>query len=253
MESEKNFVPKPEKPPVLFHASRNQNIDVFEPRAEKTRDANEGPQVFGTPSRAMASIFLVESDDSWVESGAMDGIPYIVISDEERFRSLDNGGVIYSLPNDTFENDTEKGLRELEWTSKKPVVPSEKEFVPSALEDMVRQGVKVFFVHKETWEAIKNAPDGGESVVKNLEPHRIICARDPSKDDCNISKIRQAGLKGPRFLPEATRILELARDTHLVLALLYLAHTMKHLEILEFWFEETTPEQRLKKIPLLTH
>jgi len=171
MESEKNFAPKPEKPPVLFHASRNQDIDVFEPRAEKTRDENEGPQVFGTPSRAMASIFLVESDDSWVESGAMDGVPYIVISDEERYKNLDTGGVIYSLPNDTFENDPEKGLRELEWTSSEPVVPSEKEFVSSALEDMVEQGVKVFFVDKETWEEIKNAPDGGESMVKSLKPY----------------------------------------------------------------------------------
>lgn len=171
MESEKNFVPKLEKPPILFHASRNQNIDVFQPRAEKTRDESEGPQVFGTPSRAMASVFLVESDDSWVESGAMDGTPYIVISDEEKFRSLDNGGVIYSLPNDTFENDLDKGLRELEWTSSEPVVPTEKEFIPSALEDMVQQGVKVFFVDKQTWEEIKNAPDGGESIVKSLEPY----------------------------------------------------------------------------------
>jgi hypothetical protein len=171
MESERNFVPKPEKPPVLFHASRNQNISIFEPRAEKTRDENEGPQVFGTPSRAMASIFLVESDDSWVQSGAMDNLPYIIISDEERFRSLDTGGVIYSLPNDTFENDPEKGLRELEWTSKKPVVPAEKEVVPSALEDMVKEGVKIFFVDKETWDQIQSSSDHGESIVKSLEPY----------------------------------------------------------------------------------
>jgi hypothetical protein len=171
MESERNFIPKPEKPTVLFHASRNQNIAVFEPRAEKTRDVNEGPRVFGTPSRAMASIFLVESDESWVKSGAMDDVPYIVISDEQRFRNLDNGGVIYSLPSDTFENDPERGLRELEWTSKESVAPTEKEFIPSALEDMVKQGVKVFFVDKETYVQILTAPDDGESIVKNLMPY----------------------------------------------------------------------------------
>lgn len=119
----------------------------------------------------MASILLVESDDSWVQSGAMDGIPYIVISDEERFRSLDTGGVIYSLPNDTFETNPEKGLRELEWTSREPVVPIEKEIVPSALEDMVKQGVKVFFVDKETWDQIQTSSDHGESIVKSLEPY----------------------------------------------------------------------------------
>jgi hypothetical protein len=171
MESEQNYTPRSEKPPVLFHASSKQEIDAFEPRNIKVRDENEGPQVFGTPSRAMASIFLVESDGSWVKSGAMDNVPYIVISDEERYRSLDKGGVIYSLPNDTFENDPEKGLRELEWTSKEPVVPSEKEFVPSALEDMVKQGVKVYFVDKETWDQIETASDHGESILKNLEPY----------------------------------------------------------------------------------
>jgi hypothetical protein len=171
MESERNFVPNPEKPSVLFHASRNQNIKVFEPRAVKTRDVNEGPRVFGTPSRAMASIFLVESDDSWVQSGSMHDVPYIIISDEERFRNLDNGGVIYSLPGDTFENDPEKGLRELEWTSKESVTPTEKELIPSALEDMVKHGVKVFFVDVETYRQILNAADSGESIIKNLVPY----------------------------------------------------------------------------------
>lgn len=172
MESERKFIPKPEKPPVLFHASRNQDIDVFEPRAGKVRDEHEGPVVFGTPSRAMASVFLVEYDQSWVDCGATSGTPYIIISDEERFRNLDKGGVIYSLPNTTFENDPEKGLRELEWISKLPVTPTGKEFVPSALEDMVRQGVKVFFVNKETYRQIQNASDGGESIVKNLVAYR---------------------------------------------------------------------------------
>jgi len=170
MDSEKNFIPKPEKPPVLFHASRSPDIEVFEPRSEKTRDDSEGPKVFATPSRAMAGIFLVDSDDSWVQSGAKNNEPYIVISDEERFRNLDKGGVIYSLPNDTFENDPEKGLRELEWTSDKPVTPNEKEFIPSALEDMLQNGVKVYFVNKETFERMQKAPDHGESIMNNLKP-----------------------------------------------------------------------------------
>ena len=171
MESENNFILKPEKPRVLFHASRNGEINVFEPRAEKIRDENEGPRVFGTSSRAMASIFLVESDDSWVQSGSMDGTPYIIISDEEKYKRLDTGGTMYSLPNDTFENDPEKGLRELEWTSKEPVTPTEKEFIPSALADMLAQGVKIYFVDKETFKNIQDAPDQGESILLNLVPH----------------------------------------------------------------------------------
>jgi hypothetical protein len=170
MESERRFMSKPEKPRVLFHASGNQNIETFEPRAESARDANEGPRVFATPSRAMASIFLVKSDDSWVGSGMVDDEPYIVISDEKRFRDQDTGGVIYSLPNDTFENDPEKGLRELEWTSKEAVTPTGKEYVPSALSDMLEQGVKVFFVDKETYKKVIEAPD--DSILKNLVPYK---------------------------------------------------------------------------------
>lgn len=170
MIGEKSFIPKPEKPPVLFHASRNKAIEVFEPRAEKTRDENEGLRVFATPSRAMAAIFLVDCDDSWVQSGAMNGIPYVIISDEERYRNLDKGGVIYSLPNDSFESDPEKGLRELEWISSEPVTPISKEVVPSALEDMFKNGVKVYFVDKETYKNIQNSPDSGESIVNNLTP-----------------------------------------------------------------------------------
>jgi hypothetical protein len=170
MLSEKSFAPKQEKPPVLFHASRNTAIEVFEPRAESTRDINEGPKVFATPSRAMAGIFLVDCDDSWVRSGSMDGVPYIIISDEERFKSLDTGGVIYSLPNDTFENDPEKGLRELEWTSSESVTPIDREVVPSALEDMIKNGVKVYFVNKETYQSIQESPDSWESIINALTP-----------------------------------------------------------------------------------
>jgi len=170
MDSERDFAPKLEKPRVLFHASGNPGIKVFEPRAGKVRDKDEGPRVFATPSRAMASIFLVETDDSWVQSGAIDGVPYIIISDEERFRALDKGGVIYSLPNNTFKNDPKKGLRELEWTSDTPVTPTNEEFVQSALQDMLDNGVKVYFVNTVTFHEIKNSPDHGKSIVSSLTP-----------------------------------------------------------------------------------
>ena len=97
MLGEKSFIPKQEKPSVLYHASRN-GIGIFEPRTDTARDENEGPKVFATPSRAMTSIFLVDCDDSWVSSGAMNDVPYIIISDEERYKSLDKGGTVYSLP-----------------------------------------------------------------------------------------------------------------------------------------------------------
>lgn len=157
-----------DKPEVLYHASRTADIELFEPRAEHTRDEAEGPRVFATPSRALASVFLVETDDSWTQSGIVDGIPYIIISDEPRFRFIDRGGAIYSLPTDTFECDPDKGLREFEWTSSSPVKPNGVEVIPSALEDMLLCGVKVYFVDRNTFAALENAPDHGREIMDGL-------------------------------------------------------------------------------------
>lgn len=170
MESERRFTPKPEKPPVLFHASRNPDIDIFEPRIGKRRDENEGAQVFATPNKAMATMFLVDTDDSWTQSGAIDDVPYIIISDRERFESMDHGGTIYSLPSDSFETDLEKGLRELEYTSVETIKPVSSEHFPSALKAMLEHGVRVYFVDKKTFEAIQTSSDHGEEIVANLEP-----------------------------------------------------------------------------------
>lgn len=170
MELKRNVIPKPDKPSVLYHASRNKNIEIFKPIIGKRRDENEGAQIFATPSKAMATIFLVETDDSWTQSGARDGVPYIIISDRKRFQSLDTGGAIYSLPSDTFETDLQKGLRELEYTSEEPVVPSEREFIDSALEAMLENGVQVYFVDQETFIKIQESSDDGESIIEELHP-----------------------------------------------------------------------------------
>lgn len=172
MESEKAFVPKPEKPPVLFHASSNRSIDRFEPRDEKTRDESEGPRVFAAPTRAMASVFMVPTDDSWTQSGNKDGTPFIVISDRERFESLDTGGAIYSLPNDSFETDLEKGLRENEYSSEEVVEPIEIEEYESGLQAMIELGVNVYFVDKETFKKLAEAGEQGGEILDTLIPEK---------------------------------------------------------------------------------
>lgn len=45
------------RPKILYHASPNRSINVFEPRREKVRDPEEGPVVFATPDKALASAF----------------------------------------------------------------------------------------------------------------------------------------------------------------------------------------------------
>ena len=157
-----------EKPKTLYHGSSNKQIERFEPRAERTRDASEGPKVFATPDKRMASIFIVGTDDSWANSGTYNDVPFLVIGDRERFQKLDQGGVIYHLPSDSFETEPDKGLGKLEWTSGEPVTPSHKEQQHSAIDAMLEHGVQVYFVDPETYEKWRTAPDHGFTIVKSL-------------------------------------------------------------------------------------
>ena len=168
MESERNFLPKPEKPPILYHASQTADIDRLIPRSIKRRERDDGPMIFATPSETIASAFLFPWDDSWIQMGTIEDEPYMIISDEARFRQLDTGGYIYSLPSQNFETDMEKGLRTLEYTSNEAVVPVGKEFFPSALDAMIHFGMKVYFVDSDTFIAIQNAPDHGKEIISKL-------------------------------------------------------------------------------------
>lgn len=158
-----------DKPIVLYHASQNRDITEFEPRNRKVRDPNEGPKVFATPSKSLATIFMIPTDSRWVTSGLHNHVPYIVISDEKSFRQLDHGGTIYHLPPETFEVDLTKGLREYEWTSSETVKPIEKEEYKSGFEAMLDSGVQVFMVNAETFDQIKNSTDHGFTILKEIE------------------------------------------------------------------------------------
>lgn len=161
-----------EKPPVLYHASSNRNISEFETRGERTRDSLEAPSVFATPNKALASCFLVPSDDSWVHIGTKDDIPFIVISDKDRFLELDKGGAIYTVPTTSFQTDPLKGMGEQEWTSIDPVSPLSQEEVTSALETMLELGVQIYFVNKDEFDAYEAAPDGGEALMQTFTPEQ---------------------------------------------------------------------------------
>jgi hypothetical protein len=158
-----------EKPSVLYHGSSNKEITRFEPSSKKVRDPAEGPRIFATPDKRMASVFIVGVDDSWGNSGQHNGTPYMVISDRERFETLDKGGAIYHLPNETFTTDPNKGLGDLEWASSEPVEPTGKEDHESALEAMLNHGVQVYFVDRATYQAFETAPDHGLSILQTTE------------------------------------------------------------------------------------
>lgn len=161
------------KPERLYHASANRSIEKFVPKAEKVRDPLEGPRVFATHDKPLSTIFMAgegdRTDDSWTVKGMFDDVPYIVISDRERFTKLDQGGAIYHLPGETFETDPHRGMGEWEWASAVEVTPLEKEEHESALEAMLAHGVQVYFVDPATFDAIGASNDHGLSTLQSLE------------------------------------------------------------------------------------
>jgi hypothetical protein len=164
-------------PAILYHASWNSTIYEFDPRQESIRDPDEGPVVFATPDKAYASCFMVPSDDSWVKVGQYSvNDPHepwkIIISDEDRFRELDNGGVIYHLPSKSFTCHAERNSGELEWTSTQKVKPVTKEFYKSGLEAMQKLGVTSYFVDQRIFTAIKSFDAEGKDIIDTLRPVR---------------------------------------------------------------------------------
>ncbi|MDQ5943592.1 MAG: hypothetical protein QG675_360 [Patescibacteria group bacterium] len=156
------------KPSVLYHASPNRKIEIFEPRAEHVRDPLEGPVVFATPDIAYASCFIVESDDSWVQISGFNNVRVVVISDRTRFEREDQGGAIYELPSDTFVNEIRGGAKD-EWTSREAVKPITKNVFDSGLDAMLKYAVQVYFVDQETFDHINIADDHGIAILRTLK------------------------------------------------------------------------------------
>ncbi len=156
------------KPKVLYHASPNKNIDIFEPRAEQTRDLLEGLVVFATPRIEYAACFVVKTNDSWTQKSSYNGIQTMVISDRKRLEKEDRGGAIYELPSDTFVNEI-RGSAKDEWTSREAVKPTGQNVFYSGLEAMLDMGVQVYFVDENTFDNIRSANDHGISMLRTLK------------------------------------------------------------------------------------
>lgn len=162
------------KPAFLFHASQDGEIAEFQPRMDKVRDPLEGPKVFATPDKALAACFLVPTDNSWVKIGRFekDGAPgtwKVVVSDKQRFKEVDRGGSIYTLPSEPFKTEPNKGMGEAEWTSSEVVIPIGREDYQSGLKAMKDQGVDVYFVDAETFREIQESDDHGERIIETLQ------------------------------------------------------------------------------------
>jgi hypothetical protein len=66
--TEQKAVESKELPKALYHASPRRDLEEIRPGRRTMRDPSEGSAVFAAPDRAVASMFLFESDGSWVMS-----------------------------------------------------------------------------------------------------------------------------------------------------------------------------------------
>ncbi len=160
-----------EKPEVLYVGTQTPNIQELKPMEGRHRGGGEGPVIFSTPDKALASVFMVEGhNDDWTTIGYYSDILCVVICmDREEFITRDKGGVVYEVPSDTFDYNPDLGMGEKEWTSSEPVKPTKETKYPSALDTMIENGVNVYFVDKDTFSKINSADDYGLGILLSME------------------------------------------------------------------------------------
>lgn len=153
------------KPDFLYHASPECHLEVIEPRRRTAPHGfKQGPVVFATDSFPFTTQFLVPSDDSWANGGALGDTFFFVIGDKKRFLETDKGGCIYTVPSDTF-----KKYYKREWFSKSKVKIVSKIHFSSGLDAMIINGVQVYFVDSALYQKIQKAEDHGMSILNNRE------------------------------------------------------------------------------------
>ena len=163
------------RPTVMFHASVNKNIDVFEPRSISTRSKQEGDVIFASADISYASRFMTIKrwTDNVCKKGSFDHGPYyMIIKNKDLFLEEDKGGAIYVLPAENFCYDLafkkvtrkewlktgkHKGYGSLsEWVSKEAVKPLYKIEFKSTFDAMIDLGVQVYFVDDDKFKEINS-------------------------------------------------------------------------------------------------
>lgn len=159
-----------EKPPVLYIATQTAGLQELSPREGRNRGGDEGAVIFSTPNKELASVFLIEGhNDSWIQIGYFSDIPYVAICmSREDFLNRDHGGTMYEVPSDTFNYDPNLGMGDKEWTSSEAVNPTNETDYPSALDAMIENGINVYFVDRQTFDAMNAANDHGFSILLPL-------------------------------------------------------------------------------------
>lgn len=146
------------KPEYFFHGSPHKGLPSLQPRNTSVRNFEEGSVVFASPYIALATYFLVKTDDEWASIGRLgtdyNDPFYIIIGDEQRFRTLDHGGAIYHVHSAPFTSNPLFGDTPYEWTCPHPIKPQIVRKYDSALLAMIQHRVQVYIVPREMFTPI---------------------------------------------------------------------------------------------------
>lgn len=135
-QNKKNKIPNeilPTKYPVyLYHGSTidlDTNADYIEPRSSKIIDLEEA--VFAANQYWLALFFIAKSGDCDIESGFVNGRPYILEAYPGAYDKFLSGksGYIYYLKPDNFHSDPRLGLQNYEFISFQKEKIYKKEYI----------------------------------------------------------------------------------------------------------------------------
>ncbi|MBA3733286.1 hypothetical protein H0W91_02825 [Patescibacteria group bacterium] len=145
-----------EKPKFLYHGSPNGDIEEFIPRISMGSGEKYGPLVYASDDIVVASVLTARPGKTW-GSGFHNGKHFAWIPmTREEFKKVDKGGWIYKFDSQNFSSEEGRGMGEKEWASSIPVKPIEKIRIESSLEEMIKNGVTVYFIDDEGYEEVKN-------------------------------------------------------------------------------------------------
>ena len=100
---------------VLYHGS-NKKLNCLLPSSSKVINGENA--VFATNRRWLALCFIAKFEDSDIELGYINGIPYIEELKENAFELLKVHGYIYTVSSIGFVSDDRLGIKNMEFIRK---------------------------------------------------------------------------------------------------------------------------------------
>ena len=149
-------------PEFLYRGTPRRDADRFTPKEL----VGGRLVVSASPDRTTAIKFVVPIEGLNVKLGTLGDIHYYVCADEKKFREMDMGGSTYLLPPNGFEPAPKVGANV--WVNPNSVIPIGREEISSAIQAMIKAGVRVYFVSEEIFERFRKFPEDRLEILKSL-------------------------------------------------------------------------------------